>query len=107
MRNLISNAIKFTNTEGSININIDNNVADIIISVIDNGIGLNLATQKKLWNKDEQITISGTDGEKGSGFGLLLCKEFIEKHQGKIWVESKIGKGSKFSFLIPLDINIK
>ena len=103
LRNLISNAIKFTNENGKITINTKNNQSYATITVTDNGTGISPNDMEKLWKINELHTTPGTKGEKGSGFGLLLCKEFVEKHNGKIWVESEYGKGSNFNFTIPLE----
>jgi len=104
LRNLISNAIKFTNMNGTIEINalIWNRQAEI--SVSDNGIGMNKETLVKLFRIDANLSTKGTANEKGTGIGLFLCKDFIEKHGGKLWVESELGKGSVFRFLLPLDL---
>jgi signal transduction histidine kinase len=72
------------------------------ISISDTGIGMEQETIEKLFKIESSFTTRGTENEKGSGLGLLLCKEFIEKHQGKIWAESEIGKGSKFIFTLPI-----
>jgi signal transduction histidine kinase/ligand-binding sensor domain-containing protein len=105
LRNLISNAIKFTPRKGNVELNafISNN--QIIISVSDSGIGMTEETIGKLFRIDSNLSTRGTEDEKGTGLGLFLCKEFIEKHGGKIWVESESGKGSIFKFCLPLDIN--
>ncbi len=103
LRNLVSNAIKFTNNGGIININAEENTGNVTISVSDNGIGIAPDDLKKLFDISEVLTSKGTAGETGTGLGLLLCKEFVEKHGGKIWVESEEGKGSKFSFTIPFN----
>jgi signal transduction histidine kinase len=102
LRNLVSNAIKFTNIGGTINIFAGENSENIIISVADNGIGIAPGDLKKLFNISEVLSTKGTANEKGTGLGLLLCIEFVEKHGGKIWVESKVGKGSEFKFTLPL-----
>ncbi|WP_299527000.1 ATP-binding protein, partial [uncultured Lutibacter sp.] len=73
-------------------------------TVSDNGVGISPDTLLKLFDISEKITTEGTAGEKGTGLGLLLCKEFVEKHGGKIWVESELGKGSAFKFTLPLFI---
>ena len=99
--NLVSNAIKFTNSGGKININAQQHTENVTISVSDNGIGITPDDLKKLFNISEVLTTKGTEGETGTGLGLLLCKEFVEKHGGKIWVESEEGKGSRFSFTLP------
>jgi len=101
IRNLICNAIKFTHKDGKIDIEAILNQKQIEISVSDNGVGMNEETLSKLFKIDSSITINGTANEKGSGLGLLICKEFVEKHGGEIWAESEIGKGSKFIFTIP------
>jgi signal transduction histidine kinase len=74
--------------------------ATLIIS--DNGIGISRENHAKLWDIAQKYTTAGTAGEKGNGLGLTLCKELVEKHGGKIWVESELGKGSDFKFTIPL-----
>lgn len=102
LRNLVSNAIKFTNTGGRINIYAEQNQETATITVADNGIGIKPESLNRLFNIAQFFTTKGTADEKGSGLGLLLCKEFIEKHDGKIWVESKVGKGSNFKFTLPL-----
>ncbi len=101
LRNLISNAIKFTNTNGEIHINAEQKNNQTIIKIKDNGIGINKNTLNKLFRIEENISSKGTNNEKGTGLGLVLCKEFIEKHDGKIWAESEEGKGSSFYFSIP------
>ncbi|MFY8160157.1 MAG: sensor histidine kinase [Candidatus Kapaibacteriota bacterium] len=103
IRNLISNSIKFTKQNGKIWIDVDENYKDekfILVSISDNGIGMSQTILNKLFQIEIQVSQLGTNDEKGSGLGLLLCKEFIEKLGGKIWAESEEGKGSKFSFLL-------
>jgi PAS domain S-box-containing protein len=102
LRNLVSNSIKFTSSGGKITINAEQNSGDITISVSDNGIGIPSDNLAKLFNISEVLSTKGTTGETGTGLGLLLCKEFVEKHGGKIWVESEQGKGSDFKFTLPL-----
>jgi PAS domain S-box-containing protein len=101
LRNLLSNAIKFTRKGGEIIIRAEEDSDNTVISVSDNGIGISPDIQKRLFNISEVHTTKGTAEEKGSGLGLLLCKEFVEKHGGIIWVESKVGKGSTFLFSLP------
>ncbi len=101
LRNLISNAIKFTYPGGQIIISAQKMPDELKISISDNGIGIKKEAIGKLFRIDENNTRIGTQNERGTGLGLILCKEFIEKHHGKIWVESELGKGSKFSFTIP------
>jgi signal transduction histidine kinase len=100
MRNLISNSIKFTPDHGIINIRAENISDSLTISVSDNGIGIEPQILSKLFDISEVITTKGTDGETGTGLGLLLCKGFVEKHGGKIWAESEVGKGSEFKFTL-------
>jgi len=102
IRNLISNAVKFTNTGGEINISSELLNNECIISVRDNGIGISQDRIDKLFRIDQSESTAGTAKESGTGLGLILCREFVEKHDGKIWVESIEGKGASFSFSIPL-----
>lgn len=101
LRNLISNAIKYTNKGDTITVNAEQKSNEMIISVTDCGIGIEKNDIEKLFKIDKNFTTPGTDKEKGTGLGLILCKEFVERHGGKISVESTKGKGSKFSFTIP------
>ncbi|MBF0099645.1 MAG: hybrid sensor histidine kinase/response regulator [Desulfobacterales bacterium] len=103
MRNLIQNAIKFTHTSGTITISANKRDTDIEISVADTGIGMSQECINNLFkiNMDRRFIKQGTENEKGTGIGLLLCKEFVEKNNGSIWVESQEGKGSTFRFTIP------
>jgi len=101
LRNLISNAIKFSNTNGEIEISAYNKNESCILSVKDNGVGMTKQQLDSLFNIAEVETTPGTYNETGSGLGLILCKEFVEKHHGKIWVESEVNTGSQFSFSIP------
>ena len=105
-RNLISNAVKFTKSKGSVNIHAQTLKNEIMITVSDDGIGISNENMIKLFRIDSNFTMRGTEQEKGTGIGLLLCKEFVEKHSGKIWVESLEEKGSTFIFTIPMDINV-
>ncbi|MBK6962877.1 MAG: PAS domain S-box protein [Bacteroidales bacterium] len=101
IRNLVSNAIKFTNTGGEVTVKVERNQSDLMISVRDTGVGIKPEAMGKLFRIEESISTKGTGNEKGTGLGLILCKEFVENHGGKIWAESEDGKGSKFSFTIP------
>ena len=103
IRNLISNAIKFTNLNGEINVYASSKGKFIEIAVSDNGVGMNEETQNKLFKLGTNKSTNGTAKEKGSGLGLILCKEFVEKQNGNIWVESELGKGSVFKFSLPLN----
>jgi PAS domain S-box-containing protein len=101
LRNLLSNAIKFTNMGGKVKISAKQTELEITISVSDNGIGISREEQKKLFDISRIHTTKGTSNESGTGLGLLLCKEFVEKHKGKIQVESERGKGSNFKITLP------
>ncbi len=101
LRNLISNAIKFTNSGGEINISARESNEFIEIEVKDNGIGISHENQKTLFNFDVYHTSIGTKSELGTGLGLLICKEFIQLHGGNIRVESELGKGCEFKFTLP------
>lgn len=101
LRNLISNAIKFTPKNGKVKIEVQKMDGQVEISVADTGIGLSRETRDKLFKIETSFTTRGTENEKGTGLGLLLCKEFVEKHGGVIWVESDLGKGSRFILSLP------
>ena len=102
LRNLVSNAVKFTDMGGVINISCVKNREMATITVSDNGIGITPEIIAKLFDLSELYTTKGTGNESGTGLGLLICKEFVENHGGKIWVESEAGKGSDFKFTLPL-----
>lgn len=102
LRNLISNAIKFSSSGDSITVSLTSDEKQVVFSVRDNGTGMSSELIGKLFSIDEKHSTPGTKNEKGTGLGLILCKEFVEKHRGKIWVESEKGKGSTFYFTIPI-----
>jgi signal transduction histidine kinase len=102
LRNIVSNAIKFTAAGGTITLHAHKNNEFAKISVADTGIGMSDKIINDLFRIDKTIKSVGTSGEQGSGLGILLCKEFVEKNGGKIWVESKLGEGSQFHFTLPL-----
>ncbi|NJM16150.1 MAG: ATP-binding protein [Bacteroidales bacterium] len=102
MRNLISNAIKFTQANGQITINAFTSGNNFIFQVIDTGVGMSQKTMDKLFKIGEQFSSLGTDAESGTGLGLILCHEFIERHGGKIKVTSQLNAGSTFEFNIPI-----
>ncbi|MBP1629521.1 MAG: hypothetical protein H6Q15_414 [Bacteroidetes bacterium] len=102
LRNLLINAIKFTPQFGNVSINAKIEKSELIISVQDTGVGISKKNLHKLFKISEKCSSLGTEQEKGSGLGLIICKEFITIHGGKIWVESEEGKGSCFSFSIPI-----
>jgi PAS domain S-box-containing protein len=101
LRNLVSNAIKFTNPEGKITISARQDQEELMMMVSDNGVGIESNKLKELFRIESNHSTKGTQNEVGTGLGLILCKEFILKHGGKIWVESDQGKGSTFYFTIP------
>lgn len=105
MRNLIGNAIKFTKQNGNISVMAVLHNNEITVTVSDTGVGMDEIEMNKLFKTSEKVSTTGTAGEKGTGLGLLLCKEFVEKHDGKIWVESKAGKGSDFKFSLPIKLD--
>ena len=101
LRNLVLNAIKFTESGGTVEVSVNSgNNNDWIVAVKDNGIGINPEIQKILFEKTSGYSTRGTANEKGTGLGLILCKEFVEKNGGRIWLESEMGKGSIFYFTI-------
>lgn len=102
IRNLTSNAIKFTNHGGKIEVNATKNENHYLISVDDTGVGISEEDISKLFSLGESKSKPGTNQEEGTGLGLLLCKEFVNLHKGRIWVESELGKGSSFKFSIPI-----
>lgn len=102
VRNLISNAIKFTPQNGKITLKAEETDDNYIkCSVIDTGVGIPEKDRDKLFKNISNFTTEGTQSEKGTGLGLILCKEFVEKNKGEIWVESEEGKGSAFIFTLP------
>jgi PAS domain S-box-containing protein len=100
VQNLLINSVKFTQTGGLVTISSIEEDGFIEISVMDTGIGIEPEKSSQLFNFTSIFTNKGTAGEKGTGLGLPLCKEFVEKNGGKIWVESEVGKGSKFKFTL-------
>jgi len=102
IRNLVSNAIKFTREGGAVHISAQKASEEIIVRVKDNGVGIDSKRIEGLFSIDANLSTPGTNKEKGTGLGLILCKEFVEKHGGKIWVESEAGKGSEFYFTLPM-----
>jgi len=101
LRNLVTNSIKFTNKDGLITLSTEVGEDHIIITVGDNGRGMSEEQIKNLFKLESCKSTTGTNEEKGSGLGLMLCKELIEKNHGKFWVNSELGKGSNFYFSLP------
>lgn len=102
LRNLVSNAIKFTGENGRIELSSGKNEKECIISVKDNGIGISEENMARLFDQHQHPTTKGTANEKGTGLGLMLCKDFIERNNGRIWVESRKDRGTTFFFTLPL-----
>jgi PAS domain S-box-containing protein len=100
LRNLISNAIKFNHQEGKISVSANEKKEYIEILVTDTGVGIEKKYIPLLFRIDSKYSTLGTNNETGTGLGLILCKEFVEKHEGKIWVESEVNKGSRFIFTL-------
>jgi len=102
LRNLISNAIKFTNRNGEIHINSFEKDDELQIEVSDNGVGMDLETQSKLFEKNNTESTYGTNNEKGTGLGLSLCRDMVESNGGKIGVSSIKDKGTTIYFTLPI-----
>ncbi|MDD4575762.1 MAG: ATP-binding protein, partial [Bacteroidales bacterium] len=98
--NLITNAYKFSKVKGLIEVNFENENGFYEFSVVDFGIGMSPTIQKTLFAKDYKSRREGTEGEKGTGLGLVLCKEFVQRHGGEIWVESTPNERTSFRFTI-------
>jgi PAS domain S-box-containing protein len=102
IRNLLSNAIKFTDEAGMITIRcFEKNEKELGISISDSGIGISKENIKKLFRIDEYFSTSGTAGEGGTGLGLIICKEFVEKNKGEITIDSELEVGTTFTFTLP------
>ncbi len=101
LRNLLSNAIKFSEKQTSISITAQHTGQQIHLEVKDQGVGISEKNIQKIFNAEEHFSTTGTQKEKGTGFGLLLCKNFVEKNGGTIHIESKLGKGTTVSFTLP------
>ena len=102
LRNLINNAIKFTPNNGSIGIAAERMEDKVRVNVSDTGVGISEEEVLNLIQIDSKVKRKGTNNEDGSGLGLLLCKEFVSKNNGMLWVESTSGKGSSFNFTVPV-----
>ena len=101
IRNLVFNAIKFSQKGSEIILKATETDQGVQIDVIDSGVGIPPETISKLFRIDTNTSIQGTEGETGTGLGLVICREFVEKHGGQIWVKSELGNGSVFSFTLP------
>lgn len=102
IRNLISNAIKYTPLNKEVSLSVLQNKNEVIVAVSDKGIGMSKTQLDSLFKEESICSTLGTSQEKGTGLGLILCKEFLEMNKGKIWVESESGKGSDFYFSLPI-----
>jgi signal transduction histidine kinase len=103
VRNLLSNAVKFTHSGGNVNVKAHQEDNSITVTVSDTGTGISKQHLPELFRIDAHYTRSGTANERGTGLGLILCKEFIERNNGTIWIESDIGKGTTVNFTLPTD----
>jgi signal transduction histidine kinase len=101
IRNLLSNAVKFTGREGAISFSAARQNNEVVFTVADSGTGMQPADLEKLFKIEEDVTTIGQSPEKGTGIGLILCKELVEKNKGRIWAESQPGQGSRFHFALP------
>jgi signal transduction histidine kinase len=101
VRNLISNAIKFTPRQGKVNVSMIRKLNFVEMCVSDNGIGFDKTDSDRMFSSNSFYTTSGTGNETGSGLGLTLCNEFVEKNNGRMWAESEKGKGSRFYIVLP------
>lgn len=102
VRNLMTNAVKFTDRDKKVEVLVNAREKDVEVSIVDQGVGISEENLKRLFRIDEKFKSTGTAGEKGTGLGLIICREFVEKHGGEITVHSKPGEGSRFSFTIPM-----
>lgn len=107
IRNLVSNALKFTHANGSIIIGAKQMNNRLHVAVTDTGVGMDIDIQNKLFKITEKVSTVETADEAGTGLGLIISKEFVEKNDGKIWEESKLGKKSVFTFTIPQQVDIQ
>ncbi|MCI1681534.1 MAG: PAS domain S-box protein [Bacteroides sp.] len=104
VRNLLSNAIKFTRLSGTITISLSRQIEFVEVTIADNGVGMSEDRVSKLFTNNEFHSTYGTNNEKGSGLGLVLCKDFVSRNKGTIKAESVLGQGSRFIFTVPLSV---
>jgi signal transduction histidine kinase len=102
LRNLLTNAVKFTSKGGVVKVSSEAEKDKLKIAVSDTGMGISEENINRLFRLDTFYRTLGSDNEKGSGMGLILCKEFINILKGEIWVESELNKGSRFIFTLPV-----
>ena len=103
IRNLISNAVKFTKTGGEIKIACDNTGMNLLVKISDNGVGMSKDVQNNLFKFNGSVTNTGTGGEKGTGLGLYLCKEFVEENNGSLIVRSHENIGTEVIVSLPAE----
>jgi signal transduction histidine kinase len=101
IRNIVVNAIKFTNAGGKVVISSEKKNTELVISIADTGVGISDSKKSSIFNADYNKSTIGTANESGTGLGLLLCKEYVERNKGRIWFESEVGKGTTFFFTLP------
>jgi signal transduction histidine kinase len=101
LSNLLANAVKFSYRDSQVRIETKERENEVIVAVKDTGVGIAAGDIEKLFRLETTVSNPGTEDERGTGLGLLIVKELVEKHGGKIWVESKPGKGSTFRFSLP------
>jgi len=106
IRNLTTNALKFTNPNGNVWYTVEKENSYFIISVNDDGVGISKENIEKIFKSKKRVTTLGTSGERGTGIGLILCKDFVKKNGGELWIESEPGKGSSFKFSLPVATDI-
>ncbi|NJN26006.1 MAG: GHKL domain-containing protein [Cyclobacteriaceae bacterium] len=106
LRNLVSNAIKFTPKNGQVCISMEQDYLDLLLTIKDTGIGMDKETSMGLFKTNRHTSTRGTENEKGTGLGLLLCKEFVDKYNGTLSVESQPGKGTSFTVRLPQAIPV-
>lgn len=102
LQNLVTNAIKFTGRGGEVNVLVFSDAVNLNFEISDTGVGMSDEQCERLFRLDKTSSTRGTDEEAGTGLGLIISKEFVEMHRGKIWAESRKGRGSKFSFTVPV-----
>lgn len=101
LRNLVSNAIKYTRKGGKVKVSAKTNTNKVEITVADNGVGIPTNKQSEIFQIDKRTNTFGTEKEEGTGLGLIICKDFLARNGGQIWVESTLEMGSKFTFSLP------
>jgi signal transduction histidine kinase len=102
LQNMVTNAIKFTGRGGEVNVLVFSDAVNLNFEISDTGVGMSDEQCERLFRLDKTSSTRGTDEEAGTGLGLIISKEFVEMHRGKIWAESRKGRGSKFSFTVPV-----